>query len=173
MERKVEKKQYSSKRCLICGVDNKLGLHTEFYELDNGDVVGIFKALDEHQSYPSRVHGGISAALLDETIGRAINITEDTFGVTIDLNVKYRKPVPLCTELRVVGRITKNSHRSFEGEGEIYLEDGSVAVTATARYVKMPVEKISNEDFATEEWFVDEKDTDPREFDIPEKNNRK
>lgn len=169
MERRVERKQCSSKRCLICGVDNKFGLHTEFYELDNGEIVGIFKSEDEHQSYPGRLHGGISAALLDETIGRAINITEDTFGVTIELNLKYRKPVPLCTELKVVGRVTKNTHRAFEGEGEILLQDGSVAVTATARYMKMPAEKITGEDFEADEWFLDEKDTDPEIIEIPEK----
>lgn len=172
MNLKVDKKQYSSKRCLICGVDNTLGLHTEFYELENGDLVGIFKSKDEHQSYPGRVHGGISAALLDETIGRAINITEDTFGVTIELNLKYRKPVPLCKELKVIGRITKNNHRAFEGEGEIILEDGSVAVTATGRYMKMSADKITDEAFTQEEWFIDEKETDPKIIEIPQKNKK-
>lgn len=169
MEKKVVRKQYSSKNCLVCGVDNKLGLHTEFYELENNEVVGIFKTIEEHQSYPGRVHGGMAAALLDETIGRVINVEEkDTWGVTIDLQVKYRKPVPLCEELKVVGRLTKNSHRSFEGEGEIILEDGTKAVTATARYMKLPTEKIADGDFS-DEWFSFEKDSDPEVIDIPEK----
>ena len=169
MERKVVKKQYSSKNCLICGVDNKLGLHTEFYELDNGDVVGVFKTLEEHQSYPGRVHGGIAAALLDETVGRVINMKEkDTWGVTIELQVKYRKPIPLCTELRVVGRITKNTHRMFEGEGEILLEDGTVAATGKARYMKIPVEKIASGEFSEDDWFIEEKESDPTSFDLPE-----
>ncbi|WP_297437257.1 PaaI family thioesterase [uncultured Clostridium sp.] len=169
MERKVVKKQYSSKNCLICGVDNKLGLHTEFYELDNGDVVGVFKTLEEHQSYPGRVHGGIAGALLDETVGRVINLIEkDTWGVTIELQVKYRKPIPLCTELRVVGRITKNTHRMFEGEGEILLEDGTVAATGKARYMKIPVEKIASGEFSEDDWFIEEKESDPTSFDLPE-----
>ena len=169
MERKVVKKQYSSKKCLICGVDNKLGLHTEFYELDNGDVVGVFKTLEEHQSYPGRVHGGIAAALLDETVGRVINMKEkDTWGVTIELQVKYRKPIPLCTELKVVGRITKNTHRMFEGEGEILLEDGTVAATGKARYMKIPVERIASGEFSEDDWFIEEKESDPTSFDLPE-----
>ena len=169
MERKVVKKQYSSKNCLICGVNNKLGLHTEFYELDNGDVVGVFKTLEEHQSYPGRVHGGIAGALLDETVGRVINLIEkDTWGVTIELQVKYRKPIPLCTELRVVGRITKNTHRMFEGEGEILLEDGTVAATGKARYMKIPVEKIASGEFSEDDWFIEEKESDPTSFDLPE-----
>ncbi|MGL4656474.1 MAG: PaaI family thioesterase [Sarcina sp.] len=169
MEKKVVRKQYSSKKCLVCGVDNKLGLHTEFYELENNEVVGIFKTIEEHQSYPGRVHGGMAAALLDETIGRVINIEEpDTWGVTIDLQVKYRKPVPLCEELKVVGRLTKNSHRSFEGEGEIILADGTKAVTATARYMKLPTEKIADGDFS-DEWFSLERESDPEVIDIPQK----
>ncbi|MGL4761141.1 MAG: PaaI family thioesterase [Sarcina sp.] len=169
MEQKVMRKQYSSKNCLVCGVNNTLGLHTEFYELENGELVGIFKTIDEHQSYPGRVHGGMSAAILDETIGRVINIFEEgTWGVTIDLQIKYRKPVPLCTELKVVARLTKNTHRSFEGEGEIILPDGTKAVTATARYMKLPTDKIADGDF-TDEWFSMENDTDPEVIDIPQK----
>ncbi|MGL5575036.1 MAG: PaaI family thioesterase [Sarcina sp.] len=169
MEKKVVRKQYSSKNCLVCGVDNKFGLHTEFYELENNEIVGIFKTIEEHQSYPGRVHGGIAAAILDETVGRVISIQEpEVWGVTIDLQVKYRKPVPLGEELKVVGRLVKNSHRSFEGEGEIVLEDGTVAVTAKAKYMKLPIEKIADGDF-TEEWFSIEKDTDPEVIDIPEK----
>lgn len=167
MEKKVIRKQYISKNCLVCGTDNKLGLHTHFYELENGELVGIFEGLEEHQSYPGRMHGGMSAAILDETIGRVISIEEkETWGVTIELQIKYRKPVPLGKKLKVVARLTKNTHRSFEGEGEILLEDGTKAVTAKARYMKLNQDQIVDGDFS-QEWFRDESQNDVDSIELP------
>lgn len=169
MKRKVTCKQNVGKRCIVCGVENSFGLKTDFYELDNGELLGVFRTLEEHQSYPGRTHGGISAAILDETIGRAICITDpEIWGVTIELQLKYRKPVPLGTELRCVGRITKDGRRAFEGTGEILLPNGDVAVTAYGRYMKLPVDKISDVELDGEEWRSNEKDTDPTEVDLPE-----
>ncbi|HET6351762.1 MAG TPA: PaaI family thioesterase [Coriobacteriia bacterium] len=141
--------------CMVCGRDNNLSLKARFYELDDGELVGIFTPRTEHQSYPGRLHGGVSSAILDETIGRAVNITDpDAWGVTIELTVKYRKPVPTDGEVRAVARITRDSRRIFEGTGEIVLDDGTVAVEATGRYIKMPIDKIADGDFAAE-WFED------------------
>ncbi len=142
MKYKVNKKQNISKSCVVCGVENNLGLKTSFYELDNNELVAICNTKDWHQSYPGRVHGGISAALLDETIGRAISINDDTiWGVTVSLDIKYKKPVPTDAEIKIVGRITKENRKLFEGSGEIYLPNGEVAVIATGKYMKMPVKK--------------------------------
>ena len=71
MKYKVLKKQNVGKMCFVCGTENNLGLKTDFYELENGELVGICKFKEGHQSFPGRGHGGVSAALLDETIGRA------------------------------------------------------------------------------------------------------
>jgi len=52
--------------------------------------------------------------------------------------MRYRKPVPIGEELTLVGRITRVRSRAVDGTGEIRLSDGSVAVEATAMYVKVP-----------------------------------
>ena len=153
MKHKVLRKQEISKSCIVCGYENDFGLKASFYELDNDEVFAVFKPLDEHQSYPGRTHGGISGAILDETIGRAILAKDkNVWGVTVELNLKYKKPVPLNEELRVVGRITKDSSRLFEGTGEILLPNGEVAVTAQGKYIKMPIAKISSFENPEEEW---------------------
>ncbi|MGL5752986.1 MAG: PaaI family thioesterase, partial [Paraclostridium sp.] len=161
MKYKVLKRQNNSKRCIVCGVDNKLGLNASFYELENNDLVAICDTKDWHQSYPGRVHGGISAALLDETIGRAVSISDETtWGVTVSLDVKYKKPVPTDCTIKIVGRITSENRRLFEGSGEIILPNGDVAVTATGKYMKMPVEKITEGEFEDDEWItMDDKET--------------
>lgn len=167
MKHKVVRKQHNSRKCLVCGLRNDLGLKASFYELDNDELVAIFKPLEEHQSYPGRLHGGIAAAILDETIGRAILIRDkNAWGVTVELNLKYKKPVPLDEELRVVGRITKDSKRLFEGSGEILLANGDIAVTACGKYMKMPIDKIADFDEEDEEWKVIQSDKDPQEIEI-------
>ena len=151
--------QNVSRYCMVCGRDNDSSLKARFYELENGELAGIFTPLPEHQSYPGRLHGGISSALLDETIGRAINTTQpDAWGVTVELTVKFRKPVPLDEDVRAVARITRDRGRLFEGSGEILLADGTVAVSATGRYMKLPIDKIADGDFDAE-WLADERET--------------
>lgn len=167
MKYKVMNKQENSKKCIVCGLENHAGLKASFYELENGEVVAIFKPLEEHQSYPGRLHGGIASAILDETIGRAIMIKHgQTFGVTVELNLKYRKPVPLNEELRVVGRITKDTSRIFEGTGEILLSTGEAAVTATGKYFKLPIDKITDIDFESYMWEKVINGEEPEEVEI-------
>lgn len=158
MSRTVIAAQNVSRMCMVCGRDNEWSLKARFYELEGAELLGVFETLSEHQSYPGRLHGGVSSAILDETIGRAINITDPhAFGVTVELTLKFRKPVPLDGEVRAIGRITHESKRLFEGTGEIVLSDGTVAVEASGKYLKMPIEKIAEGDFDAE-WFEDVRD---------------
>ncbi len=155
MEFKIKDKQNISKCCFVCGIQNTIGLKAKFYVSEEDETIALFTPRSELQSYPGVMHGGISATILDETIGRAImnRYGEDSFGVTIELNVKYKKPVPTDVELRVVGRITKDRGRIFEGDGEIYLPDGTIAVSASGKYLKRDLKQISDIEFTQEEWF--------------------
>ena len=52
--------------CIICGMDNEYGLNAEFYNMEDNSVFTLFRYREQHQSYPSRVHGGLITAMLDE-----------------------------------------------------------------------------------------------------------
>lgn len=148
-----------------------MGLHTKFYECklvkqdasvsdsgeDDGDVcLAVVAPRPEHQSYPNRMHGGVIAALLDETIGRAHSFgRNDIWGVTIELTVKYRRPVPLDTTLYAEGRITKINSRGFEGSGKLFTPDGKVCATAVGRYLNAPIESIAGAALGQENWFLE------------------
>ena len=182
-KRKTLAAQNISRMCLVCGADNPFGLQARFYELEaetvgaggseaggaeagGAELLGIFTVREEHQSYPGRLHGGISSAILDETIGRAITIAHPgVWGVTAELTLRYRKPLPLTVEIRAVGRITRDTRRLFEGSGEILLDDGTVAVEASGRYLKMTLGEITDDDFDQREWFADPRET-PDEIDL-------
>jgi uncharacterized protein (TIGR00369 family) len=155
-EAKVSDSQNISSMCLVCGTNNPLSLHAQFLELEDGRLCAEFTATDVHQSYPGRVHGGVVSAILDETIGRAVQITDpELFGVTLELTVRFRKPVPLNEPLRVIAEITKRANRLFAGEGKLLLQDGSVAAEATARYYQIQTDTIAEEGLNDQNWYAD------------------
>ena len=161
MKLKVIAKQNNSDMCVVCGMKNPLSLGTKFYHVEGDLLVGLVTGRDEHQSYPNRMHGGMISALLDEVIGRAINIPEpEAFGVTSDLSVKFKKPVPLNQELRVVGRLTKNTRLVFQAEGFIEDAAGNILATANATYIKMTAEKIAGAPMTADQWFLLPDDTE-------------
>lgn len=164
----IEGKQHNSKLCFVCGLKNKFGIKAQFYVTDTSELIALFTPSEEHQSYPGRLHGGISSAILDETIGRAIlnKYETEVWGVTIELNVQYKKPVPLDEELKVIGRITSENSRFFEGSGEIVLKNGDVAVTAKGKYLKVPLEKITDFDIEENEWRIVKTENDPKVIEI-------
>ena len=164
--KKIINKQSNAKHCFVCGVGNPIGLHAKFFETDEREVVALFTPTANHQGYPIRLHGGVAASILDETIGRAIQIdAPDIWGVTAELNVSYKKPLPCDSELRAVGRVTKQNRMLYEGTGEIYTPDGEIAISAKAKYYKMSIRKIS-EGFNHDDWQVYSDDNDPTEIDI-------
>jgi acyl-coenzyme A thioesterase PaaI-like protein len=167
----VTGKQPNSKMCFVCGLNNSFGLHSRFYELEDGRLAAVFRALEQHQSYPGRLHGGIAATILDETIGRAIMVhrRDSIWGVTVDFSMKLRKPIPLAREILVLARIVSEGKRSFEGEGWIMLPDGQVAVEGRGRYLKMDIEKIADFDHQGDAWRVVPSPLDPHVLDIPER----
>lgn len=169
MKVKVTGKQPNSKLCFVCGLDNEYGLKSSFYELENGDLIARFNPAEEHQGYPGRLHGGVSAAILDETIARTgMNHDKNgVWGVTLEFSMKFRKPVPLDQEVVVKARISSENKRTFEGTAEIVLADGSVAVEGKGRYLKLDLSKITDEDFEGEQWDVIVQEDDPQEIDVP------
>ena len=140
---KVIKRQRNSRNCIICGLDNEISTKAPFYEMEDKSIVTIFKYQWLHQSYPQRVHGGLITAMLDELIGRALWIDEpNTYGVTTNINVKFRKPVPYDETLYGVGKLTKNTKMFFGGIGKIFNSNGEVLAEAEINYIKQPTSKI-------------------------------
>jgi acyl-coenzyme A thioesterase PaaI-like protein len=166
VERKITSVQNVSRMCMVCGRDNPWSLKARFFELEGNELLGVFAMQDIHQSYPGRVHGGVVTAMLDETIGRAVSLDDPSvFGVTVEIRVKFRKPVPIDGELHAIARLTTPPGRLYEGTGEIVLDDGTVVAEAWGRYMRMPIEKIADGDFSSE-WFADDRPR-PDEVELP------
>lgn len=130
--------------CFVCGADNPAGLHAQFVQSAAPGVVdAFFSGKEIHMSYPGRLHGGVAAAICDETIGRAfLTNHEDAWGVTMTMNLRYKKPTPLYEDLICRGEITRETNRTFEGKAELMTADRTVCVHAEATYMKLSVDTI-------------------------------
>lgn len=129
-----------SKPCFVCGEDNEAGLHTRFY-LEDGVVKASLNAQAKHCGYPGVVHGGVVAAILDETMGWAATRVLNRMTVTADLKVRYVKPVPPEREMTVVTEVTNSNRRMAKVRGEIQDETGEVYARSEARFFPLSVEQ--------------------------------
>jgi acyl-coenzyme A thioesterase PaaI-like protein len=156
-------KQPNSHDCFICGIRNEAGVRAAFYETQTPDGTPAVEARwigrADHQGYPGRMHGGVSAGVLDEVMARCITMGDvalepPVWGVTAEMSVRYLAPVPLGVELTALGWITRERSRLFETEAELRLPDGTVAARATGKYLKLPLDDIAGIDTNTLGWRV-------------------
>ena len=147
--------QPTSRMCFVCGRENPVGLHLEFYsDCAAEQVVAAVKVPEQYQGYPGIVHGGIVSAILDEVSGRAITLAteENPFWVTAKLEVRYRKPTPTGTPLQAVGWLVKQGTRSSRVAGELRLEDGTVTAEIKALVVRLAPETLAEWEQEREFW---------------------
>jgi uncharacterized protein (TIGR00369 family) len=151
--------------CFICGLENAFGLRLHFY--DNGDdqVWTEFAIQPNHQGFPGVAHGGIVAAILDEAAGRVM-MTRDgrRMGLTAKMEVRYRKPVPLETRLRAVGRRTRDRGRLVSAHAEIVDPAGEVLAEAEVVCAEVDLDRMVMDDADRLGWRVypDPGEADPR-----------
>ena len=150
-------KQPNSRHCFVCGVDNPYGLKLDFYETKPGRVVVDTIVPNHFQGYPSIVHGGIVACLVDEALGRAQmgnDVDNPRFMYTAKLSVQYRKPVPTNKPIRIVGIAIKTKRRLATSRAEIYGPDGELLVDAEATLVNVPEKVIDSVDLEALGWRI-------------------
>ena len=73
----------------------------------------------QYEGPPTCVHGGVIAMVFDEMLGAA-NILAGSPGMTGTLTIRYRRPTPLRTPLRLEARFVERDGRKVRTEGAIY-----------------------------------------------------
>lgn len=132
-------KQPSSRTCFLCGRENDISLKVTWYnDVDAGKVRATVNVPDKYNSYPGIVHGGVVAALLDETAGRALLLggDNDLLFVTLKLEVKYRRPTPTGVPLEITGWVVRPGQSRAVVAGEVRLPDGTLTAECEAVVVR-------------------------------------
>lgn len=128
--------------CFGCGTLNTCGLQLTMYPNDDGNGVWApFVPAERFEGYPGMIHGGIVCTVLDEVMAWSL-YREEIWAVTGQLNVRYRRPVPVGERLRAIGMVIRNRGRVIETRGEIRrAADDALLAEATAAFVRVPADQ--------------------------------
>jgi len=121
--------------CFGCGGANDSGMKLTF-ELDQDArrVSGKFTLGPRYGGGAGFTHGGIIAILLDEAMGKISKLSDER-AVTAELNIEYRKPVPVDAEIIVTGWQEEEKGRNRFRVGEIHDAHGDLLARGRGRFV--------------------------------------
>jgi len=126
--------------CFICGEENLPGVRARFF-VEGNEVLGRVSIPRNLNGYKDIAHGGVVAALLDETMGWAATVFGEAHPmyVTGELTVKYLAPVPVEAEVEVRSRLVEDAGRLAYCEG-VLLCGGKLCARAKGKFVAMSPE---------------------------------
>ncbi len=126
-----------SSGCFLCGDENVHGVRTSFFV--EGNAVKARLSLPAHvNGYKGVAHGGVVAALLDETMGWSATVFggKHPMYVTAELTVKYIAPIPVGEPVEVVARLVEDRGRVAYAEAEL-LHGGKALARSTGKFMPM------------------------------------
>lgn len=123
--------------CFACGPSNPIGMHVQF-DRDGGGkgVLARVTLAPEYQGWRGIAHGGIVMALLDEAMAHAAGFAGHR-GVTANVSVRFRRPVPLERPIAVRGCITWQRRNVLGVEAKVLDENGVVLARAEGSFVSL------------------------------------
>lgn len=127
-----------SRGCIVCGRDNPVGLHIQFRRTPTG-VEATVRPQAHFQGFSGVLHGGVVCGLLDDAMWWAIYAQREVITMTADISVRYKKPVPVGTDLRVEASVdaARNS-RLFLASGRLRDAAGEVLAEAHGKFLAAP-----------------------------------
>lgn len=157
----VKTLQPNSNYCFVCGLKNADGLKLRFHIFENGEIRADCNLPEKFQGYPGVVHGGIVAAMLDETACRShmVKIDDDgnlstRFLVTVRLDIRYRKNVPVGQSLHLIGQPGKTRGNSAQAKAFIFDESGILLAEAEAILMDVPDDVLVGLDLEELGWEI-------------------
>ena len=111
----------SANRCFVCGPGNPIGLRVRF-RLDGEVCRAEFTPAEIHAGYDGVTHGGILFSLLDDVMANIIFLRGERC-FTAKAEVRYRRPLPVGTAVRLEGRQQRRKGRLALLEGKVIRTD--------------------------------------------------
>jgi len=124
--------------CWGCG-DNPTGIHLPLPEQEGTTRYEATFSFDErHQGGPGIVHGGLVGAALDEACG--LLATWHRFpAVTARIFVRFRRPVPINTNVVVRAEVESTRGRRIRIRGDL-LDAGEILAEARGAFLHVSLE---------------------------------
>lgn len=125
--------------CVVSGRANPMGIAIRVHR-EGGDAVARVALGAAFEGAPGRAHGGIVAAVFDDTMGFVLSM-ERTPAFTGRLTVTYRAPTPVEEELEFRARLRERSGRKLVVDGEALWRGDRVA-EAEGLFIAIPPERF-------------------------------
>ncbi len=131
-------------KCFACDPKNEHGLHMEFYE-EEDFVVSKWDPPEYYQGYMNVLHGGIQATLQDEVASWVVYVKAFTAGVTVSMDIEYKKPVYVDQgSVTVKGRLIEVGRKIAVIRTQLFSSRDEIASEALVKYFVYP-EKVARE----------------------------
>lgn len=119
--------------CFGCAPHNPIGMRLVFEEEGNGFGTRVRLGAD-YESFPGIIHGGIVAAILDETLAQAVYRSDRISAFTTGLRIRYGRPMETGAEYTAHAEITRRDATSVRASGEIRLPGGGLVAAADGTF---------------------------------------
>ncbi len=135
---------YLEGNCFVCGKNNPDGLQLDFIRNPGGTSEVRCTFEHRHQGYDNIVHGGLIAAVLDDSMAHAV-MAIGLMPVTAEMKIRFKQPVMVGEEILFEGRVVSTGRRFVLTSSVATSPDGSVKVTAEGKFFVDVVEKWNPE----------------------------
>jgi len=142
------------KTCFACGTENIFGLKMTFSS--NGKQLRSLLTVPEHtRGWSNLVHGGILATILDEIMSwTAIQLTSH-FILTRNLNVEFKKPVFIGSQLTATGEIIERSEKNATLSAQIQDDSGVLCCTGRSSFALFTQEEFARLNIIPENYLAE------------------
>jgi acyl-coenzyme A thioesterase PaaI-like protein len=125
--------------CVVSGPANPMGIAVTLHR-EGDDAVARVVLGPAFEGAPQRAHGGIVAAIFDDTLGFVLNM-HATPAYTGRLTISYLAPTPVGVEIEFRARLIGRDRRKLFINGEAY-HDGQRIAQAEGLFVTIPPERL-------------------------------
>jgi hypothetical protein len=117
-------KSIENYNCFVCSDTNPIGLNLDI-QFRKNSTYAYFNLSNLYSGFPSVVHGGIQATIIDEIGFWAMFNTIKRLGFTKSLSVEYLSKIEVNKELNAVGKIIEVTDDLVSVEVEILSDSNS------------------------------------------------
>lgn len=174
MKVKIKQRMSYDNDCVICGCNNPAGIGAEFYETEDGRVLCVFTGKSIHRSFPHIMHGGMSAAILDDCMGRTIQLSKpELWGLTLEMQLTYKRPVPYDETCYALAELIEESEKIYSSKAYLLLPNGEIAATSEGKFYKVDNDYLCNHIDDPSLYHLNENAPHPEYIELPQIASRK
>jgi uncharacterized protein (TIGR00369 family) len=128
--------------CFGCGRDNPEGMRLNFvYQKEGKRFLAHFRLGRRFTGPPRHAHGGVIAAILDEAMSKPSKL-RGVLAPTVELKVRYLKPVPLGEKLTASGWEVRVRGREHLRAAEIRNDRGEVLASGRGKFKAVDADRM-------------------------------